>query len=250
MTRILNIDILSVRATDLLSSLKEGVVFTPNVDHLVRLQKDERFFRAYQKADWIICDSVILQRLSKLLRQPIVESIPGSTFFLDFCNYHRNNDNCRIFILGGKEGVPQKAMENVNRKFGRQMVVGAHSPSFSFVNDEAESGQLVRMIDESGATVLMVCATSPKQEIWIARYKSCLRKVKLFMALGATVDFVAGTLKRCPVSMQRMGFEWFWRFCQEPRRLFRRYFIRDMQFFWYFGKQMFGRYRSPFQIEY
>ena len=168
MTRILNIDILSVRATDLLSSLKEGVVFTPNVDHLVRLQKDERFFRAYQKADWVICDSVILQRLSKLLRHPIVESIPGSTFFLDFCNYHRNNDDCRIFILGGKEGVPQKAMENVNRKMGRHMVVGAHSPSFSFVNDEAESAKLVRMIDESGATVLMVCATSPKQEIWIA----------------------------------------------------------------------------------
>lgn len=249
MTRILNIDILSVRATDLLGSLKEGVVFTPNVDHLVRLQKDERFFRAYQKADWVICDSVILQRLSKLLKYPIVESIPGSTFFLDFCNYHRNNDDCRIFILGGKEGVPQKAMENVNRKMGRHMVVGAHSPSFSFVNDEAESAKLVRMIDESGATVLMVCATSPKQEIWIARYKSCLPNVRLFMALGATVDFVAGTVKRCPVFLQRMGLEWFWRFCHEPRRLFHRYFIRDLQFFWYFTKQLMGIYKTPFEYE-
>ena len=122
-------------------------------------------------------------------------------------------------ILGGKEGVPQKAMENVNRKMGRHMVVGAHSPSFSYVNDEAESAKLVRMIDESGATVLMVCATSPKQEIWIARYKSCLPNVRLFMALGATVDFVAGTVKRCPVFLQRMGLEWFWRFCHEPRAI-------------------------------
>ena len=245
MPKILNIDILSLREYELLEMLHEGVVFTPNVDHLVRLQEDKQFYHAYQKADWIICDSVILQRISKLLRQPIVESIPGSTFFLDFCNYHRNDDDCRIFILGGKDGVPQKAMENVNRKFGRRMVVGAHSPSFSFMNDEAENGQLVRIIDESRATVLMVCATSPKQELWIARYKSFLSKVRLFMALGATVDFVAGTVKRCPVFLQRLGGEWFYRFLQEPKRMYRRYFIDDPKIFWYLFKQILGIYKNP-----
>ena len=264
-TRILNIDILSVRKTELLEQLESGVVFTPNVDHLVRLQEDRTFYEAYRQADWVICDSRILYRLSKLQREPIVESIPGSTLFKDFCDFHREDEGCRIFILGGKEGVAQRAMVNINRRIGRKIVVGAHSPSFQFVEDEEESRSIVEMVRASGATVLVVCATSPKQEVWIARWRRALEEgltgcterfgladctdhtdflagakggVKLFMALGATVDFEAGTVKRCPLWLQRMGLEWFWRFCQEPRRLFRRYFIQDMKFFWYFGKQL------------
>lgn len=244
--RILNVDILSVRKQKLLEILTEGVAFTPNVDHLVRLQKDRVFYRAYQQAEWIVCDSVILHRMSRLLGHRIVESIPGSTLFEDFCDFHREDKSCRIFILGGKEGVPQQALENINGRIGREIVVGAHSPSFQFVKDEVESEQLVRMVNNSGATVLIVCATSPKQEVWIARHRSQLPNVKLFMALGATVDFEARVVKRCPLWLQRMGLEWFWRFCQEPRRLFRRYFIQDMQFFWYFGKQLMGLYKNPF----
>ena len=65
------------------------------------------------------------------------------------------------------------------------MIVGAFSPSFSFVKDRKESEALVMMIHESGATVLMVCATSPKQEVWIARFRNALPKVKLFLAFQA-----------------------------------------------------------------
>lgn len=245
--RLLNIDILSIRKEELLEMSYEGALFTPNVDHMVRLQKDRAFYEAYQQADWVICDSVILYRVSKLLKQSVVESMPGSTFFMDFCNYHRSDEDCRIFILGGKEGVPLQAMKNVNEMVGREMVVGAHSPSFQFVNDTQESERLVEMVNESGATVLMVCATSPKQELWIAKYRHQLSSVRLLMALGATVDFAAGTVKRCPLKLQHWGLEWFWRFCQEPGRLFHRYFISDMQFFWYFGKQLLGIYKNPFE---
>ena len=247
--RILNVEILSVRKQELLERLTHGVLFTPNVDHVVRLQRDRGFYEAYQQADWVICDSMVLCRLSRLLKHRVVESIPGSTLFGDYCNYHREDEDCRIFILGGKEGIPQKAMENVNQRMGRQMVVGAHSPSFSFVYDEAESSQIVDMINASGATVLIVCASSPKQELWIAKYRSQLTAVRVLMALGATVDFEAGAVKRCPVWLRKLGLEWFWRFCQEPRRLFRRYFVTDMKFFWYFGKQLLGVYKNPFLSE-
>ena len=245
--RVLNIDILSIKNRNLLEKLEQGVLFTPNVDHIVRLQKDKAFYEAYQKADWVVCDSVILHRLSQLLKQSILESIPGSTFFHDFCDYHRQDENCRIFILGGKDGIAQQAMTNINRRIGRSIVVGAHSPSFNFVNDEQESKELVKMINNSGATVLMVCATSPKQEIWITRYRHLLKDVKIFMALGATVDFEAGVVRRCPLWIQRLGLEWFWRFLQEPRRLFKRYWVDDMKFFWYFGKQLLGQYKNPFE---
>ena len=127
------------------------------------------------------------------------------------------------------------------------MVVGALSPSFSFVNDTHESAKIVDIVNKSGATVLMVCATSPKQEIWITRYRNQLKGVRLFMALGATVDFEAGVVRRCPLWIQRLGMEWFWRFCQEPKRLFWRYWVRDMKFFWYFFQQLTGKYKNPFK---
>ena len=244
--RVLNVDILNITKQALLRHLERGVVFTPNVDHLVRLQKDKAFYEAYQQADWVVCDSVILRRLSRLLKHCIVESIPGSTFFREFCEFHRQDGDCRLFILGGKEGVAQQAMTNINQRIGRSIVVGAYSPSFHFVDDEQESKELVRMINGSGATVLVVCATSPKQEIWIARYKHLLHSVKIFMALGATVDFEAGAVRRCPLWIQRFGMEWFWRFSQEPRRLFKRYWLDDPKFFWYLGKQLAGTYKNPF----
>lgn len=246
MVKILNIEILSIRKQELLEQLENGVLFTPNIDHVVRLQKDRTFYKAYQQADWVVCDSMILYRLSKLLKNSIIETIPGSTFFEDFCDYHREDPDCKIFILGGKEGIAKLAQKNINGRIGRQMVVGAHSPSFQFVEDDVESLELVKMVNESGATVLVVCATSPKQEVWIAKYRQQLPGVKLFMALGATVDFEAGTVKRCPLPIQHMGMEWLWRFFREPRRLFRRYFICDMQFFWYYGKQLIGLYKNPF----
>lgn len=103
------------------------------------------------------------------------------------------------------------------------------------------------MVKESEATVQVVCATSPKQEVWITKYKHLMPRVKLFMALGATVDFEAGTIKRCPLWIQKLGMEWFWRFCHEPRRLFKRYWVNDMRFFWYFLKQLLGLYKNPFE---
>lgn len=202
MVRILNCNILSIKKKELLQQLERGVLFTPNIDHLVRLQREKEFYEAYQKAEWVICDSVVLCRLSRLLKNGIPKSIPGSTFFREFCVFHKSDEDIRIFILGGKEGVPQQAQKNINERIGRDIVVGAHSPSFQFVNDELESLNIVKMIEKTGATVLVVCATSPKQEVWIAKYRRQLPSIKLFMALGATVDFEAGNVKRCPLNIQ------------------------------------------------
>ena len=148
--------------------------------------------------------------------------------------------------LGAAEGVAKKAMENINRRVGRQIVVGAHSPSYGFEKNEQECEELIHIVNESGATVLLVGAGAPKQEKWIAKYRSRMSGVKLFMALGATIDFEAGNIKRAPRIFQILAMEWFYRFLKEPKRLFRRYFIDDIQFFYYFAKQLLGLYKDPF----
>lgn len=173
-------------------------------------------------------------------------AIPGSSFFTAFYNYHANNLNCKIFLLGAAEGVAKKAMENINRRVGRQIVVGAHSPSYGFEKNEQECEELIHIVNESGATVLLVGVGAPKQEKWIAKYRSRMSGVKLFMALGATIDFEAGNIKRAPKIIQILAMEWFYRFLKEPKRLFRRYFIDDIQFFYYFAKQLLGLYKDPF----
>jgi len=245
MPRILNININDITRDDLLKRMDRGVLYTPNVDHLVKLQRDFEFYNAYRSAEWIICDSNIIYRMSRLLKESIPEAIPGSGFFSDFYNYHRNDPDCRIFLLGSAEGVAIKAMEQINRKIGRRIVVGAHSPSFGFEKNEAECREIIDMLNVSGATVLVLGVGAPKQEKWIARYRHEMPGIKLFMALGATIDFEAGAKKRAPVIWQKMCLEWLYRFLCDPKRLFKRYFIDDMRFFWHFWKQLSGKYRNP-----
>ncbi len=246
-TRLLNIDILCITQEELLGRLKEGVLYTPNVDHLVELQRNKALYDAYQKAEWIVCDSRILQLISKLLKKRIPEAIPGSSFFPAFYNYHRNNPDCKIFLLGAAEGIALKAQQEINTAMGREMVVGAHSPSFGFEKNEEECMHLVDIVNQSGATVLVVGVGAPKQECWIYRYRQHMPNVKIFMALGATIDFEAKTLKRAPIIWQKLRMEWLYRFIKEPKRLFKRYFVRDPQFFAYFFKQLVGTYHTPFK---
>lgn len=244
--KILNSNILSLTQTDLLNQLQRGVLITPNLDHLVKLQHDREFYEVYRQAEWVVCDSKILYMLSKLLKHPLPEAIPGSSFFTAFYMFHKDDPDCRIFLLGAKEGIAQKAMERINEKVGRKIVVGAHSPSFGFEKDEKECRELVDIVNRSGANVLLVGVGAPKQEKWIMKYRNQMPDVDLFMALGATIDFEAGTLKRAPRLWQKLGMEWLYRCLKEPRRLFKRYFVDDMQFFYYFAQQLLGIYKDPF----
>lgn len=244
--QLLNISIQSIKQIELLKRLKKGVLITPNVDHLVKLQKDKEFYDVYQQAEWVVCDSKILYLLSKLLKNPLPEAIPGSSFFTAFYEYHKDDPNCKIFLLGAAEGIAAKAQRNINKKVGREIVVGAHSPSYGFEKKPEECEELIRIVNASGANVLLVGVGAPKQEKWIMKYRDRMPNIDIFMGLGATIDFEAGTLKRAPIFWQKIGMEWLYRCLKEPKRLFKRYFIDDMKFFYYFGQQLLGIYKNPF----
>lgn len=106
--RFLNLNILSLTQKELLEQMAEGVLYTPNLDHLIKLQRDREFYDIYQRAEWIVCDSQILYLASKLLKRSLPMAIPGSSFFTAFYNYHANNPNCKIFLLGAAEGVAKR----------------------------------------------------------------------------------------------------------------------------------------------
>lgn len=244
--RILNTDIKAITRDELLRDLDHGVLITPNVDHLVKLQKDPEFYRCYHQAEWVVCDSRILYLCSKLLRHSIPEAIPGSSFFTAYYQYHKDDPACRIFLLGAMDGVALKARDKINAAVGREIVVGAMSPSFGFESKLDECERIYEEINRSGANVVLVGVGAPKQEKWIFAHKHRMPGVNLWMALGATIDFEAGNVKRAPAIFQKLALEWLYRLCKEPKRMFRRYIVDDMRFFVYFARQLTGRYRNPF----
>ena len=244
--KILNVEIDNITQENLLINLKKGVLVTPNVDQIVKMQSDREYYKIVRKAEWVVCDSNILYLCAKILGTPLPEAIPGSSFFPAFYQYHKDDENCKIFLLGAMDGVAQKAMERINEKMGRTMVVGAYSPSYGFEKKQEENQQIYQMINDSGANVVLVGVGCPKQEKWIDAHKAQMPNVDIWMALGATIDFEAGNVKRAPMIWRKLYMEWFYRFLQEPKRMYKRYFIDDPCFFWHFGKQLLGLYKNPF----
>lgn len=246
--KLLNVSIDNVSMSELLANLKQGVIFTPNVDHMVKLQSDQEFFEAYAAADYRTCDSKVLYYASRLVGCPFKAKVSGSDLFPAFYEYHKNNPDIRIFLLGAKEGVAAEAQQKINAKVGREIIVGVHSPSFGFEKHEDECQRIIELVNQSGANVLAVGVGAPKQEKFIHKYRHQFKHIKIFMAIGATIDFEAGNVNRAPKWLSEVGMEWLYRLVAEPRRLWKRYLVEGPTFFWFLFMQILHLYNNPFEV--
>ncbi|MBR8826736.1 MAG: WecB/TagA/CpsF family glycosyltransferase [Gomphosphaeria aponina SAG 52.96 = DSM 107014] len=249
--KLLNIEIDNLSMKELLEKLTHagGFVVTPNIDHLVKLQNDLELLKAYKIAEYRVCDSKILQYISKILGNPITEKISGSDLFPAFYQYNKNNEKVKIFLLGAEAGVAEKAKIKINQQVEREIVVDTYSPDFGFEKDELECEKILDKINKSGATVLAVGLGAPKQEKWIAKYKNQLVNVKVFLGIGATIDFEAGCVRRSPKWMSQVGLEWLFRLASEPQRLWRRYLVESLPFFGYVIQQKLNHYQFSWLLE-
>ena len=134
----------------------------------------------------------------------------------------------KIFIIGGKDGIAAQAKEKLESKHPKIQIVGTYAPPFGFEKDEKELNHINQMISDVKPDLLIACFGCPKQEKWI--YENIGKyDAKVSVCAGATVDFLAGNVKRAPRWMSEHGLEWFYRFLQEPKRMFKRYFINDIK---------------------
>jgi N-acetylglucosaminyldiphosphoundecaprenol N-acetyl-beta-D-mannosaminyltransferase len=246
--QILNITVDDLTMAEFLERFDAGMLVTPNADHLVMLQEDRRFWDIYQRAEFVTVDSQIVKWAMNFLGMPVKARLSGSDIFPAFCDFHRDNPAVQIFLLGGKDGVAERAAARINARCGRQIVVGHCSPSMRFVEDQQEIDRIIEQIRLSGANVLAVGLGAPKQEVWIDTHRDRLSFINRFMAIGATLDFEAGAVKRAEPWMSHFGVEWLFRLLSEPRRLWRRYLLRDPRFVLLVLQQRFGRYRNPFDV--
>ncbi len=242
---VLGVKLDNLSRDDLLEKLDHGVFLNPNVDVIMKLRKDPQLLSLFGQAEFVVCDSRIVELAAKFLGTPLRGRVPGSSFFGQFCEYHRDHPHIRVFLLGAGPGVADEAMRRVNLRIGRDIVVGAISPSFGFEKNDAECQSIVETVNASGATVLAVGVGCPKQERWIMRWKLSMPGVRIYMGIGATIDFEAGNIARAPHWMNAAGLEWLFRLWREPKRLWRRYLIDDLPFLWLVLKQKLGFSTTP-----
>jgi N-acetylglucosaminyldiphosphoundecaprenol N-acetyl-beta-D-mannosaminyltransferase len=243
-SRILNAWVDSLTVQEIVEELDEGILFTLNPDHLYHLQRNADFAAAYRKAGLVSSDSKYVYWALGFLGRAIKQKSSGSDIVPAYWRHHAGNPEVSIFLLGARPGIADRARERINRLAGRDIVVGALGPSFNFVNDPDETARAIEMINASEATCLIVGLGAPKQEIWIDRNRSRLPGVKVYMGVGATIDYEAEAVRRAPDWMTRNGLEWVYRMATEPRRYWRRY-TRTLEFFWLVLLDRFGLYRPP-----
>lgn len=197
-------------------------IVTPNVDHIVQLEKDDELREVYNNAELIVTDGMPLIWISKLNKKPIKEKISGSDLFPEVCKLAANK-KYKVFLLGAGEGVAEIAKKNLEKKYQGLNICGCYSPKFGFEKDKKEINKIVDMLNESGAQILAVGLGAPKQEKFIYKIINSIN-IPVSLAIGATIDFEAGNVKRAPKWMQDCGLEWSYRLIKEPKRLFKRYF--------------------------
>ena len=214
---------------DMIASKKKSYIVAINVDVVMKIENDAYLKEITDKADMVLVDGKPLQWIAKWYKRPIKAKISGSDLVPLLCKKASEKNNS-IFIIGGKEGIAEQAKKNLERDLPRINIVGTYAPPLGFENDDVELEKINKMISNVHPDILIACFGCPKQEKWIyENYQKYNAKVSI--CAGATVDFLAGNVNRAPKWMSEHGLEWFYRFLQEPDRMFKRYFIDDVRIF-------------------
>jgi N-acetylglucosaminyldiphosphoundecaprenol N-acetyl-beta-D-mannosaminyltransferase len=227
---ILDVPFADITERELIEHLDEGmtygmkrqICFVPT-NSILAARKDQAVKKTYKDADLVICDGVPVLWASHFLGKPLKQRLTGFDFFPHFIA-HCAARGYSIFLMGASEGVAAALSNKYRSLYPTIKIAGNYAPPFMPVFSDDENSRMVNMINESGADVLFVSLTAPKQDLWIHEHLPNL-KVKLALGVGAAFDAENGSIKRAPILMQRLALEWFFRFLQEPRRLFKRYFL-------------------------
>lgn len=206
-----------------------------NVDKLVKASRDPDLRRIINECALVNADGMPVVWAARLLGKPLKERVAGIDLF-EALMRRAGEKGWRVFLLGACEEVVAAVADTYRRRYPDLAIAGWRNGYWT-VDEEAQVAAQVRA---SSADLLFVAISSPKKEQFLGRWQAEMR-IPFAMGVGGTFDVAIGRVRRAPRWMRRAGLEWFYRFLQEPRRMFRRYFIDDMAFIWLFLKEAAGR---------
>jgi len=195
-----------------------------NAGKFAGMEKNPALAEAVRKADLRLADGQSVVWACRFLGQPVPERVAGIDLMGRVLEVGAKK-GFSFFFLGAREGVVKKTVDACKEKYPGIRVAGYRNGYFS---PEEEDG-VAETIRGSGADILFVAITSPRKELFVEKYLAKMR-VPFAMGVGGSFDVVAGVTVRAPVFMQKMGLEWFFRFLQEPRKLWRRYLFGNVFF--------------------
>ena len=133
------------------------------------------------------------------------------------------------FFYGSSRETTDKMAEVIKERYPGVSIVGVYNPPFRPLTED-EDTEVIQMITDAEPDFVWVGLGAPKQEIWMADHQGKIPG--LMVGVGAAFDYLAGNIQRAPDWMQKANLEWFYRLCQDPKRLFKRYFITNTSFIW------------------
>jgi N-acetylglucosaminyldiphosphoundecaprenol N-acetyl-beta-D-mannosaminyltransferase len=196
-----------------------------NAGKVVKIQTDKKLKESVISSDVINADGMSIVWAARFLGHKIKERVAGIDLMENLVEL-ANKKKYKCFFLGAKEKVVKKIVDHYSEKYSNKIIAGYRNGYF----DNEEEKMIIDQIIKSKTNLLFVAMTSPKKEIFLNRYKAELQSVNLIMGVGGSFDVISGEVKRAPLFMQRIGLEWFYRFAQEPRRMWRRYLIGNLKF--------------------
>ena len=224
------LDILTMDET--VNKIDKAIVSNKQVHHcvinagkVVKIQNDEILKESVINSDIINADGMSIVWSVRFLGYKIQERVAGIDLMENLIRLAHKKKYC-CFFLGAKEEVVKNVVNYYSVKYSEKIIAGFRDGYF----DEKDEKDIIKKIKESDAEFLFVAITSPKKEIFLNKYKNELKNINLIMGVGGSFDVIAGTIRRAPKYMQELGLEWFYRFLQEPKRMWRRYLIGNLKF--------------------
>jgi N-acetylglucosaminyldiphosphoundecaprenol N-acetyl-beta-D-mannosaminyltransferase len=196
-----------------------------NAGKIVSMQKDLQLRKSVNESDLINADGQAVVWASKILGKPLKERVAGIDLMTNLVEL-AHEKQYKIFFFGAKEQSVKFVVDKYTKQYSSNIIAGYRNGYFK----KEEEQDIAKEIANSGANILFVAISSPTKENFLYENKKLLEKVNFVMGVGGSFDVVSGKVKRAPLWMQNSGLEWFYRFTQEPRRMWKRYLIGNIKF--------------------
>jgi len=199
-------------------SKKPAYVCFANVHMVIEAYQNKMYSENVNAANLVCADGMPLVKTIDSFYGIKTERVAGMDVFPELLKLAELS-TLKIFLFGTTDELLKKIKDKAKEQFPKLDIVGAYSPSFDKnINDAS----YIEMINQSGANLVFVALGCPKQELWMAKHSHSINATLL--GVGGAFPIYADTVKRAPEVMRNMGLEWLYRLCQEPKRLFKRYF--------------------------
>lgn len=203
-----------------------------NLNQIILFKENERYRHIVERASLVLTDGKPVLWISRMLHTPLKERIGGTDFVLELCGLAAEK-GYSVFLLGGAPGTVEKAVDNLLSSYPGLRIAGAYSPPYGFEKSAEETGKINVMLKNSHADILLVGVGSPKQDFFIED-NMAIYDIPLSIPIGSAIDMISGEVKMPPRWISNIGMAWFFRFCQEPKRLFKRYFVDSWKIVGYY----------------